>query len=141
MFLGQWFTSNLPLLTFTDEDDMNLFSVGGYPSRWSHADELSTLPSPSSSVVDLDSNAGTVETEVLLSSYKGIYQSSPGAVSQWKLNFYWNFWIVYIYSQRTEPNILYKVKILDDFIKILFLQFFQLAPRCHYFYSLIGLLH
>ena len=106
---------------------MNPFSVGGYPSRWGHDDELSTLPSPSSSVVDLDSNAGTVETEVLLSSYKGIHQSSSGAVPQWKLNFYWNFWIVYIYSQRTEPNILYKVKILDDFIKILFLQFFQLA--------------
>ena len=75
---------------FTDEDDMNPFSVGGYPSRWGHDDELSTLPSPSSSVVDLDSNAGTVETEVLLSSYKGIHQSSSGAVPLWKLNFYWN---------------------------------------------------
>ncbi|XP_031566023.1 uncharacterized protein LOC116301150 [Actinia tenebrosa] len=41
------------------------------PSRRVEVDELSSLPSPSSSVVDLDSNAGTVETDILLSSYKG----------------------------------------------------------------------
>ena len=42
-----------------------------YPDGGGGDDELSTLPSPSSSVVDLASNAGTVETEVLLSSFKG----------------------------------------------------------------------
>lgn len=41
------------------------------PPRRVEVDELSSLPSPSSSVVDLDSNAGTVETDILLSSYKG----------------------------------------------------------------------
>ena len=44
-------------------------------------DRISTLPSPSSSVVDLDSNAGTVETEVLLSSYKGSKPAAPGTLS------------------------------------------------------------
>ena len=45
-----------------------------------NGDELSTLPSPSSSVVDLDSNAGTVETEVLLSSYKRISTPASGTM-------------------------------------------------------------
>jgi len=51
---------------------MNPHPAGhGYRSHSGNDGELSTLPSPSSSVVDLDSNAGTVETEVLLSSFKG----------------------------------------------------------------------
>ena len=33
---------------------------------------LSNLPSPSSSVVDLDSNAESEATDILLSSYKGL---------------------------------------------------------------------
>lgn len=49
-----------------------------YHSNRGHDGELSTLPSPSSSVVDLDSNAGTVETEVLLSTYKGSRPSASG---------------------------------------------------------------
>lgn len=39
--------------------------------RRADIDELSSLPSAGSSLVDLDSNAGTVETDILLSSYKG----------------------------------------------------------------------
>ena len=50
--------------------------------------ELSTLPSPSSSVVDLDSNAGTVETEVLLSSFKGSRPLASGKQSNNTCIFY-----------------------------------------------------
>lgn len=57
---------------------MNPQPVRAYHSHTGIDDELSTLPSPSSSVVDLDSNAGTVETEVLLSSYKGSRPSASG---------------------------------------------------------------
>ena len=55
----------------TDEENMNPHPMRAYHSHSGNDGELSTLPSPSSSVVDLNSNAGTVETEVLLSSYKG----------------------------------------------------------------------
>ena len=37
--------------------------------RGQHQDELSTLPSPRTSDVDIDSDQDTVETEVLLTSY------------------------------------------------------------------------
>ena len=67
----------LPLI---DEENMNPHSVRAYHPRGGKDDELSTLPSPSSSVVDLVSNAGTVETEVLLSSYKGSHTSASGTV-------------------------------------------------------------
>lgn len=60
---------------------MNPHPVHAYHSRSGKEGELSTLPSPSSSVVDLDSNAGTVETEVLLSSYKGSHTSTSGEQS------------------------------------------------------------
>ena len=63
---------------FADEGNMNPNYIHAFHSQGSKDHELSTLPSPSSSVVDLDSNAGTVETEVLLSSFKGSHTSSPG---------------------------------------------------------------
>ena len=53
----------------------------GYRSHSGNGGELSTLPSPSSSVVDLDSNAGTVETELLLSSFKGSRPLASGKQS------------------------------------------------------------
>ena len=65
----------------TDEEEMILHPMAAYHSRRDYDEELSTLPSPSSSVVDIDSNAGTVETEVLLSSYKGIHTSASGTQS------------------------------------------------------------
>ncbi|XP_068694319.1 uncharacterized protein [Montipora foliosa] len=65
----------------SDEGNMNSNYIHGFHSQGSKDHELSTLPSPSSSVVDLDSNAGTVETEVLLSSFKGSHTSSPGPYS------------------------------------------------------------
>lgn len=66
----------------SDEENMNPHPGRGYRSHKGIDDELSTLPSPSSSVVDLDSNAGTVETEVLLSSFKGSRPSASGIQSK-----------------------------------------------------------
>lgn len=60
---------------------MNPHPGRAYHSHSGHDGELSALPSPSSSVVDLDSNAGTVETEVLLSSFKGTRHSVSGRQS------------------------------------------------------------
>ncbi|XP_078374504.1 uncharacterized protein LOC144658050 [Oculina patagonica] len=68
-----------PELPGSDEENMNPHPGRGYRSHKGIDDELSTLPSPSSSVVDLDSNAGTVETEVLLSSFKGSRPSTSGS--------------------------------------------------------------
>ena len=65
----------------SDEENLNPRSKSTHHShRWNYGD-LSTLPSPSSSVVDLDSNAGTVETDVLLSSYKaGVHPSGESSI-------------------------------------------------------------
>ena len=63
---------------FADEENMNPSYERAFHLQGGRENELSTLPSPSSSVVDLDSNAGTVETEVLLSSYKGSHASTSG---------------------------------------------------------------
>lgn len=60
---------------------MNPHPGRAYHSHSGNDGELSTLPSPSSSVVDLDSNAGTVETEVLLSSFKGTRPLASGIQS------------------------------------------------------------
>lgn len=78
-FLPSWLLSYCKL--FADEENMNPRSTHAYHSHSDKDDELSTLPSPSSSVVDIDSNAGTVETEVLLSSYKGSHTSASGTQS------------------------------------------------------------
>lgn len=69
------------MLFHSDEENMNPQPGPGHHSYIGNDDEISTLPSPSSSVVDLDSNAGTVETEVLLSSYKGSKPAAPGTLS------------------------------------------------------------
>ena len=63
---------------FADEENTNPGYVHAFHVQGGKDNELSTLPSPSSSLVDLDSNAGTVETEVLLSSYKGSHASTSG---------------------------------------------------------------
>ncbi|XP_022784819.1 uncharacterized protein LOC111325284 isoform X2 [Stylophora pistillata] len=65
----------------SDEETMNSQPGHGHRSYFGNDDEISSLPSPSSSLVDLDSNAGTVETEVLLSSYKGNQNAAPGLYS------------------------------------------------------------
>lgn len=65
----------------SDEENMNPQQRSGHHSHIGNDGELSTLPSPSSSVVDLQSNAGTVETEVLLSSYKGSQHAASGIQS------------------------------------------------------------
>lgn len=67
----------LILLYFSALNSRHTRSRSSQPTYYSpmhrHADidELSSLPSAGSSLVDIESNADTVETDVLLSSFKG----------------------------------------------------------------------